>query len=153
MNPVQEDILRALPHRPPFLFIDEILDLTDAGITARRTLRAEEPHFAGHYPGNPIMPGVLTCEAVFQAAAIYLVSRTEMSDTDAPAGGLTPVLARIKEARFKALARPGDELLVCASYSEALGQFHFLKGKVTCGGRTVLTISFALALIDEKAGS
>ena len=61
-----------IPHRPPFLFLDEIVIQTPDGLVARRTWRAEEDFYRGHYPGAPITPGVLLCEAVFQAAGCHL---------------------------------------------------------------------------------
>ena len=61
-----------IPHRPPFLFVDEIVSETADGLTAKRTWRAEEDFYDGHYPGAPITPGVLLCEAVFQTAACFM---------------------------------------------------------------------------------
>ena len=61
-----------IPHRPPFLFVDEIVSESADGLVARRAFRAEEDFYKGHYPGAPITPGVLLCEAVFQAAACYM---------------------------------------------------------------------------------
>ncbi|MGF1531501.1 MAG: 3-hydroxyacyl-ACP dehydratase FabZ family protein [Puniceicoccaceae bacterium] len=139
------DILSKIPHRPPFLFIDEIVETTPTGATARRTVRAEEPHFEGHYPGNPIMPGVLLCEAVFQTGAYFLVGRAESEGE--PVSELTPVLSRIREARFKQMVKPGDELLISVEMLETVTKFHFMKGIVRKGGKTVLTLEFALALI------
>ena len=60
-----EDIYRRIPHRPPFLFIDKIIEITDSGALTSLTIRPDFSCFEGHYPGNPIMPGVLLCEAVF----------------------------------------------------------------------------------------
>ncbi len=139
------EVYRTIPHRPPFLFVDEVIGEEGDSLTARRVLRADEPHFAGHYPGNPIMPGVLLCEAVFQTGAILLVKR-EGGDL----AGRTPVLTRINDARFKNIARPGDELTIVATWKEVHGPFHFLHGLITCGTRKILTIDFGLALIDEK---
>lgn len=142
-----EMITQAIPHRPPFLFVDDVLELTETGIAATRTVRAEEPHFAGHYPGNPLMPGVLLCETVFQAAAIY------MSKTHGGADGRaqTPVLARIKEAKFKRMVRPGDELRVEATFEETLGKFHFMRGRILVEGKPVMSVSFALAMIEDAS--
>ena len=67
-----EEIHRRIPHRPPFLFIDKIIDIAETGATASLSVRADLPFFEGHYPGNPIMPGVLLCESVFQTGAIFL---------------------------------------------------------------------------------
>lgn len=69
-----EQILKAIPHRPPFLFVDKVIELTDTKIRAIKAINPEEPFFKGHYPGNPIMPGVLICESIFQTGAILLSS-------------------------------------------------------------------------------
>jgi len=144
-----ESIHAAIPHRPPFLFIDEILEVTETGARARRVIRPEEPHFEGHYPGNPIMPGVLLCEAVFQTAAVYLVKRLAGED----GGGKTPILARIGNAKFKSMVKPGDEITIEVSFKETLSQFHFLTGKVLKNDKPAVSLEFALALIDESKES
>ena len=66
------EIIDLIPHRPPFLFVDRIVSQSADGLVAARTWRAEEDFYQGHYPGAPITPGVLLCEAVFQSAACYL---------------------------------------------------------------------------------
>ncbi len=140
------EILAAIPHRPPFLFVDDILACSETGATGRRLIRAEEPQFQGHYPGNPIMPGVLLCEATFQVAAYYLVKK--LSSAGADASTLTPVLARIVESKFKNMVRPGDTITIEVSFKETMGKFHFLTGKITNQeGKPVLTNEFALALV------
>ena len=67
-----------IPHRPPFLFVDEIVSESADGLVARRTFRAEEDFFKGHYPGAPITPGVLLCEAVFQTGALFSTGRGQV---------------------------------------------------------------------------
>jgi 3-hydroxyacyl-[acyl-carrier-protein] dehydratase len=144
---MSEDIYQIIPHRPPFLFIDEILDITDTGVRASRTIRAEEPQFEGHYPGNPIMPGVLLCEAVFQAGAVFLASKLDV-DVGGDTTALTPVLTRIKDAKFKNMVKPGDELIIEATHTETIGKFYFLKGKITRDGKPVMTVTFSLAMVE-----
>ena len=74
-----EEIYRRIPHRPPFLFVDKIVEITEEGATSSLTIKPEFPFFEGHYPGNPIMPGVLLCEAVFQTGAIFLLIISRVS--------------------------------------------------------------------------
>jgi len=142
-----EDILSSIPHRPPFLFIDEIVELREDGATCKRTIRMEEPQFEGHYPGNPIMPGVLLCEACFQTGAIYLAKQIEKEGRSL--NDVTPVLSRIGEAKFKQMVKPGDEIVIEVTMKETVSKFHFMKGKVLKGGKPALTIEFALAMIEE----
>jgi len=97
-----------LPHREPFLMLDEIVACTPhESITAIKNVTADEPHFAGHFPGNPVMPGVLIIEAMAQAGGVL----SHISN-----GDLVPkplyFLARIEDARFRRPVVPGDQLLI-----------------------------------------
>ena len=144
-----EDIYQTIPHRPPFLFIDEIVETGPEHALTRRTLREDEFYFQGHYPGNPIMPGVLSCESVFQTGAVFLLR--QFGD-ELDAGG-TPVLTKISNARFRGMARPGDVLEIEARLTERSGKFFFLRGKVSSGGQKILTLDFGLAIVSpEQAG-
>jgi len=140
-----EAIYRAIPHRPPFLFVDEIVELEETRALCRRTLRADETFFEGHYPGNPITPGVLLCESVFQTGAILLVHRLGAGSADQK----TPVLSRIQDARFKRMVKPGDTVEIEAVFKEEMRGFQFLRGAVKLGGKAALTIDFTLALVDQ----
>jgi 3-hydroxyacyl-[acyl-carrier-protein] dehydratase len=142
-----EDILKTIPHRPPFLFIDEIVEVRVDGATCKRTIRADEPQFEGHYPGNPIMPGVLLCEACFQAGAIYLGQQIEQEGRSLK--DVTPVLSRIGEAKFKQMVKPGDTITIEVKMKETVSKFFFMKGKVLKEGKPALTIEFALAMVEE----
>ena len=135
-----EQILKAIPHRPPFLFVDKVIELTDTKIRAIRAINPEEPFFKGHYPGNPIMPGVLICESIFQTGAILLSSIIG----DISEG--TPVLTRISNAKFKNMVRPGAILELEAELVEKVGNAFFMKGKATSEGKTVVTVEFAVSL-------
>lgn len=144
-----DEIYRTIPHRPPFLFIDEIVEIHDDGAVCKRTIRADEPQFEGHYPNNPIMPGVLLCEACFQTGAIYLAKQIEKEGRSLK--DVTPVLSRISDARFKQMVMPGDEILIEVTMKETLSKFFFLKGKVLKEGKPALTIEFALAMLEPEA--
>ena len=143
------EILATIPHRPPFLFIDEINEVRADGAVCTRTFRADEPFYAGHYPGNPITPGVLLCESVFQTGAIYLTRK--MQAEGGSVADKTPVLCRIEEAKFKGMVKPGETVVIEVKHVETLQQFHFMTGTVRRDGKAVLTIRFALALVDQPA--
>jgi 3-hydroxyacyl-[acyl-carrier-protein] dehydratase len=142
MKPIKE----VLPHREPFLFIDEILDLTENSILARSHVRGDDPHFRGHYPGMPVMPGVLLCETVLQAGAYLMATKLEL---DATAKGV-PVVSRMNQVKFKRRVKPGDELDVHAQLERSLMGAHFMKGSIRCKGKTVLTLEFAVNLADDE---
>jgi 3-hydroxyacyl-[acyl-carrier-protein] dehydratase len=138
-----EEILKAIPHRPPFLFVDKIIEITDTKIKATRKVSPQEEYFKGHYPGNPIMPGVLICEAIFQSGAI-LLSRIIGQVDDG-----VPVLVRINNARFKSMVKPGDTLELEAEVVEKVSSAYFLKGKASVDGRTAATVEFAVTLANK----
>lgn len=142
-----EEILRTIPHRPPFLFVDEIVELDGQRALCRRQLRPDEAFFEGHYPGNPITPGVLLCESVFQTGAILLVKKMEAEGGSAE--NRTPILSRIQDARFKRMVKPGDTVEIEATFKEEMRGFYFLRGSVKLESKTVLTIDFVLALVAD----
>ncbi len=103
-----DNILGAIPHRPPFLFIDRIIEMDETKILAEKKLSPDLDFFEGHYPDFPVMPGVLTLESVFQAGAVLLSQHVTGHESG------VPVLTRIKNAKFKKMVRPGDTLMISA---------------------------------------
>lgn len=140
-----KEVLKAIPHRPPFLLVDEILELTETKIKTKKYVDPEEPFFKGHFPGNPIMPGVLICESVFQTGAILLA---KISGIEGSLVSGTPVLTRINEAKFKGMVRPGDHLEIEAELMERLSNAFFLNGVVRVAGKIVVRVKFACSLVE-----
>jgi len=138
-----EEILRAIPHRPPFLFVDNIVELTETKIRTTKQISPKEPFFQGHYPGHPIMPGVLICESIFQTGAILL------SKIIGDAADGIPVLTRISNAKFKSMAKPGDLLEIEAELLERVSNAFFLKGSASVAGKKAVTVEFAVSLARE----
>jgi 3-hydroxyacyl-[acyl-carrier-protein] dehydratase len=145
-----EEIHRRIPHRKPFLFIDEIVEISENGAVARLTVSPELPFFEGHYPGNPIMPGVLLCESVFQTGAIYLAEK--LGSDALNVDKVTPVLSRIRDARFKRMVLPGDTIEVTVKEKDQIGKFYNLTGEIRKEGKTAVTVSFALAMVPKEEG-
>lgn len=138
-----ETVTSLIPHRPPFLFIDRIVADTEETLTAERTFRADEAFYAGHYPGAPITPGVLLCEAVFQAGALFMARRAQAAGASA-AGGV-PLLAKISDVRFRNPVYPGDKITIEVKKKEVLGGFTMMSGTVKCGEKRILNVDFAVA--------
>lgn len=139
----KERLYRYLPHRPPFLWVDRILAVDETGAETEKKIPADLDLFAGHYPGYPLLPGVLLCEAAFQTGAI-LISHT-LSRAEEPAAGV-PVVTRITSAKFKRQVRPGDTIRTAVSLKEILGPAWFLKGTVTVAGKVALQVEFGCTL-------
>ena len=142
-----DDVLRAIPHRPPFLFVDEILEIREDGATTQFKVRDDLDFFEGHYPGNPIMPGVIICEAVFQSAAVFLVKKFS---GEYEGKQVTPVLGKIMNARFREMVRPGDVLTIDVSIQEKISMFFICKGVVKNGDKRSLNIEYTLALVEGE---
>lgn len=147
-NLVIKPVRDVLPHREPFLFLDEVVELTDTTVAARRTVRPEEPQFEGHYPGQPIMPGVLLCETVLQAGA-YLMA-VKMGETASMKGA--PVVTRMNKVKFRRMVKPGDQLEIFAEHKRSMMGAHMLTGGIKCQGKPVCSLEFTVMLVVEEDG-
>ncbi len=132
-----------IPHRPPFLFVDEVVSESADGLVARKTWRADEDFYRGHYPGMPITPGVLLCEAVFQTGALFL-SRRQVAQGN-PASEGVPLLARIGDVRFRNPVFPGETITIEVKQKELVAGFIFMSGSVKNGDKRVLTVEFSVS--------
>ncbi|MEE2903039.1 MAG: 3-hydroxyacyl-ACP dehydratase FabZ family protein [Myxococcota bacterium] len=143
-----DEIKKLLPHREPFLFVDEIVEIREEGLTARRTVRESEPQFEGHYPGRPIMPGVLLCESALQAGCLFLAVS---SDGEGFKG--TPVVTRMTDVKFRKMVVPGDTLDIDVTLEKSVMNVHFMRAKLLVGKSKVMTLSFAVTLAPEESNS
>ncbi len=135
-------IIDRIPHRVPFLWLDKILELAGKSIRAEKLIPADLDLFQGHYPGYPLMPGVLLCEAIFQAGALLIGEL--LQDKQDNSG--VPVLTRITGAKFKREVHPGDTIEIRAALKEKLGPAWFLKGSVWVNSKMAVQVEFACAL-------
>jgi 3-hydroxyacyl-[acyl-carrier-protein] dehydratase len=144
----EEDILRLIPHRPPFLWVDRIIGQEADAIETEKTIPAELDIFKGHYPDYPIMPGVLLCEAAFQSGALLMAMGSQDSKKEA---NKLPVLARIQEAKFKREVKPGDTIRIKVKVVEREGSAVFFKGRVMVSGKTAVKVKFICTLADKES--
>jgi 3-hydroxyacyl-[acyl-carrier-protein] dehydratase len=139
----REQILAAIPHRPPMLLLDEVVDWEQERIVCKKTFQPSEWFFQGHYPEFPLVPGVILCEAAMQAGAV-LLSKHETGDG-------VPVAGRLNDVKFKRMIRPGDTITIETTLEERMGDAFFLSAKVTCEERLAVTLSFAVTLAKRKS--
>jgi 3-hydroxyacyl-[acyl-carrier-protein] dehydratase len=142
------DIMRIIPHRYPFLLIDRVVELEPGKrVVAIKNVTANEPQFTGHFPGRPIMPGVLMVEALAQAGAVAVLSLPEYH-------GKLALFAGIDECRFKRVVMPGDTLTLTVELEKLRGVFgraHAIAA-VDGGVAAEATISFVIPRDQSIAG-
>lgn len=129
-----------LPHREPFLLIDEVLELEPGErVLARKRVRGDEWYLRGHFPGRPVMPGVLIVEAMAQAGAVAVLVEEENR-------GRMALFAGIDDTRFKRIVEPGDELELECTLEQVRGPVGKGKARATVDGRLAArgTLTFAV---------
>ena len=151
MKLTHEKVLELLPHRPPFLLVDEVEEL-EAGVrcVATRTLRADDFWFAGHFPGNPVMPGVLIVEALAQTATLAAAS-AGASSAAGPMEGKIGLFAGIDKVRFKRVVKPGDTMRLEAEIVAVHGPVGRAKVKATVDGQPACRGELMFAIVDAAA--
>ena len=140
------EIMSILPHRYPFLLIDRVVEIErKTRVVAIKNVTVNEPHFTGHFPDYPIMPGVLTIEAMAQAGGALLL--TEFSDEERESKLM--VFTGIEAARFRRPVTPGDQLRIEVTVLNWRSTMVKLKGEATVDGKLVADATFTAALVPR----
>lgn len=139
-DPHPDPFVALLPHRPPFRFVDAVDNcVAGASVTARYRVTGEEAFLAGHFPGNPVFPGVIQLEALAQAGAIGVLADERYT-------GKLPLFGGVEKVRFRRMVKPGDELIleVALERLSARGGWGHgiarVDGATTCEGRIFFAI-------------
>ena len=138
-----ERIRELIPHRPPFLWLDSA-EVDGETLTATAFVDPALPLFEGHYPGAPLLPGVIQLEMCYQAGAVLTASLSE-------GGGGMPVIARTDGVKFKRMVRPGDTCTIEVTIKDRLPGAVYLTGKVSAGGKLACRCDFTTAEADPAA--
>lgn len=135
-----KDIMEIIPHRQPFMLLDTVEEL-EPGVRAlaKKCVTYNEPFFAGHFPKEPIMPGVLIIEALAQAGAVAILSLEENK-------GKTAYFAAIQNAKFKGKVVPGDVLMLETSIEKVKGPMGIGVAKATVNGKVVVQAELTFAI-------
>jgi 3-hydroxyacyl-[acyl-carrier-protein] dehydratase len=137
----RQEIEAAIPHRAPMLLLDEIVQQADDRLVCRKTFGEDEFFVQGHYPGFPLVPGVILCECAMQAGAVLLSQMVENADG-------VPVVTRVNDVRFRRMVRPGDTIEIDVRFKERLASAFFLDARVNCEGKVAARLEFACTLTE-----
>ena len=140
-----EAIKEVLPHRYPFLLVDRVLELEEERILALKNLTANEEFFNGHFPGRPMMPGVLQVEALAQAGCILLTKK----HIEHPEEKLI-VFTSIKESKFRKSVVPGDQLMMEVQLANMRRNFVVMSGAAKVDGKVVCELEATSAIVPKE---
>jgi len=135
----REQIKEILPHREPMLLVDEAVKNDDGTVTGRYTVRGDEFFLQGHFPDNPIVPGVILCEMAAQSSCMLMADAVK---------GKTTLYAGMNNVKFKNPVRPGDTVEFTCTHIRSMGPVHFIKAEGYVGGNPCLKGEFSFALVD-----
>ncbi len=142
-----QEILRRIPHRYPFLLVDRAENyVAHQSIVGIKCVTANEPFFMGHFPGNPVMPGVLIVEALAQTGAV-LMSKSLNADVE----GKTIFFMTLDNVRFRAPVRPGDVLRMNVEVLRARADVFKFRGQAFVDGRIAAEAEFAAMVVEQRA--
>lgn len=141
-----QGILDVLPHRYPFLLVDRVLEIGPDRIVALKNVTFNEPHFMGHFPGVPVMPGVLIVEAMAQAGGVLMLR-------DIPDRHEKLILfTGIDNCRFRHPVVPGDQIVFEVTVSKRRQRYAVLHGVARVGDRVVAEADLSSAMVDRPKG-
>lgn len=138
----RSEVESLIPHRDPFLWIDQVDDYDARTLTARKCFESTLDLFRGHYPGQPVLPGVILCEMAMQAGALLIATQAQ----EVEMAGKVPVATRINNVKFRQMVRPGDTVVVRVELTERAGPAWFLAARLEVAGKTAAQLDFACAL-------
>ena len=137
----REEIKGILPHREPMLLVDEVEKGEDGAAHGIYRVRGDEWFLQGHFPGNPVVPGVVLCEIIGQASCVLLSSDME---------NVTPYYTGMDKVRFKHPVYPGDTLEITATIDKQKPPFYFIKGTAKVDGKLCVSGEFSFALMKNQ---
>ncbi|MDF2557211.1 MAG: beta-hydroxyacyl-ACP dehydratase [Bacillales bacterium] len=137
----KEEIKKLLPHRDPMLLVDRVTLTEDGKAMGQYTVKGDEFFLQGHFPGNPVVPGVILCEMMAQACCVLFSDKIE---------GSTPFFTGLNNVKFKNKVVPGDTIDFECEITRSLGNFFFASGKGTVNNKLAVSGDFSFALVKNN---
>ncbi len=137
----RNEIEQILPHRKPMLLVDEAYLNEDGSATGYYTVNGDEFFLQGHFPGNPVVPGVILCEMMAQTCAVMLSSEAQ---------GATPYFTSLNNVKFKNMVKPGDKIEFKCAITKTKKPFYFASGEGYVNGKLCVKGDFSFALMGGK---
>ena len=134
----RDEIQGLIPHRPPFLWLDEVTAMDDVSVHARAFVDPATDLFRGHYPDFPVLPGVIQCEMAFQAAAVLMATLHPVRD------GRVPVVARLNNTKFRRMVRPGETVDIHVTITDKVKTAFYMTGTVSVAGDVSARLDFTV---------
>jgi 3-hydroxyacyl-[acyl-carrier-protein] dehydratase len=142
-------IKRMIPHRYPFLLIDRVVNIAvNARAVGIKNVTVNEPHFEGHFPARPVMPGVLVIEAMAQTSAVLVVQTLDLIDKD-----LLVYFMSIESAKFRRVVQPGDTLELHVAVQRGRGKIWKFRGEARVGETLCAEAEFAAMILSQEEAS
>ncbi len=136
----KEEIKKILPHREPMLLVDEA-ELIDGKAYGKCHIKGDEFFLQGHFPGNPVVPGVIQCEMLAQSACVLLAGESN---------GKTPLFTGLDKVKFRGQVKPGDTLETECEITRQRGAFYFAKGTGKVNGKLCVSAEFSFMLMSNE---
>lgn len=137
----REEIKTILPHREPMLLVDEVV-LIDGKSHGKYHVKGDEFFLQGHFPGNPVVPGVIQCEMLAQSACVLLAQGASE--------GVTPFFTSLEKVKFRGQVKPGDTFETECEITRSRGNFYFAKGTGRVNGKVCISAEFSFALVKNE---
>ncbi len=141
----KEEIKKILPHREPMLLVDEAYLNEDGTATGYYHVKGDEFFLQGHFPGNPIVPGVIQCEMMAQSACILFADKMTQKD-------ILPVYTGLDKVRFRNMVKPGDTIRIDTKVIRECHPMYMLHGELSVKGKKCMSGDFSFALVVKEEG-
>ena len=136
----RDEIKNILPHREPMLLVDQV-ELSEGKSHGKYQVRGDEFFLQGHFPGNPVVPGVIQCEMLAQSACVLLIGKAE---------GMTPLYTGLNNVKFRGQVKPGDLFETECELVRSRGNFYFAKGTGKVNGKLCVSAEFSFSLVKTE---